>query len=128
MTPEITVDLETAEKLKEAGWGQESVFMFYGKQPYCETCGRDIDPKFRLMKNLGKKTELEKISAPTAEEILRELPDYITYKHIEGKWEVIMDVSQIPNGKKDIWFDDESLSNAAAKMYIYLKENNLLPQ
>lgn len=103
MNPEsITVSLEWATKLKEAGWD--------------DVC------YFRQEEHEGPGLEF-----PTAEEILRRLPDsprphspMHIFRMIDGTWQIVYDNTE------DFVIAD-TLANAAAQMWIYLKTNHLLP-
>ncbi len=158
MKPEsITVSLEMAKKLQESGWMANPTIFSWGKtmegewtilkpgtewfltgfEHYCEG----------IME--GKPIELkDHLAAPTAEEILRELPphridakkngDVVGYDlyckqcfgvdAMEGRWKVwyfrFRDGCELaPLGMPQY---ADTLANAAAEMWIYLKENNLL--
>lgn len=134
MTPEsITVSLEWAQRLKEAGWVQDVCF-------YWIKHASSPKPFVVYLPNLQQRDPdtLEIwFHAPTAEEILRRLP-----KSLATKDRTIHRLSINCNGGKrwrifygtDVLFDspvavdaNESLANAAAQMWIYLKTNHLLP-
>jgi hypothetical protein len=142
----ITVSLQVARSLRDAGWEQEDSSFYWGK----------FDPPKRRHLEDGTivdipKEEAEAMSyswyyyneenmpyadedhnswaAPTAEEVLRELPEFYTpednkkramkcYPSAHGRWAVDYE------GHCTQWSD--TLANAAAEMWIYLKEHDLL--
>ncbi len=130
MTPEsITVSLEWAKKLKEAGWPQDEQTVNHWRR------------KGEIYSVGGFTTWC--LAAPTAEEILRRLPDYIGTEYVlvtvrdhpENKWSVnyIRISEKGVNYHPDHEFrarpcDGDSLANAAAAMWCYLAENKLLPK
>lgn len=133
MKPEsITVYLETAKKLKEAGWSQTKC-EFYWIDLYIDD--KKLMCKHCLEKPFGSYDEIA--AAPTAEEILRELPKML---EIDNEWYHISIRSD--STVKDHWYisyltlekekekcfqqGSNGLANAAAEMWIYLKTNNLL--
>jgi len=117
----ITVSLEVAREMKKAGWGQKAIWFW--------TTTDEFDPFLYGAKMDGTQPTLtppssdrEYFAAPTVEEILRELPKEIVITpapFAKGGWRVAWDVK---NGRSYC----DTPSNAAAKMWIYLKENNLL--
>lgn len=129
----ITVSLEMAKRLKEAGWEQlSSVFCWSEIISGAEVIGKE-DVKLWL-EQYGRGDEDIFSDAPTAEEILRRLP------HMEpGKCEGIADLEMTPI-HPDRWrvaynesgvgyhikFEEDTLANAAAQMWIYLSDNKLL--
>ncbi len=141
-TPQsITVDLDHAKKLKEAGWYQNSsVHQWYRNK---SDDSISVDHRTILALPINKIEVL--VDAPTAEEILRRLPDMwpvgteallltccqspeperlwvITYSDKNGGHPDELDA-----GKGGTPMIDQSLANAAAAMWIYLKSNSLLP-
>lgn len=137
----ITVSLKKARELKEAGYPQRiSIFHWWkriGHEEY-EELGMNI------MLDGGSPY----IAAPTAEEILRRLPTMIEYQggtfllfifpHWADapKWMMGYERS-IESAQKTgstLWIHGkgayhatgDTLANAAAAMWIYLKKNNLL--
>lgn len=134
MTPEsIVVSLEHAKALKKAGWPQAAgMIVWHIHQPERKTDEESFSFHWRSSLNLENLWDW--FAAPTAEEILRRLPhakkdsedqrierDLHTLKETDGSWTVFFvgDDSQV--------FNDPSLANAAAAMFVFLKENNLLP-
>jgi len=107
----LCVSLETAKALKAAGWTKPTVFAY-----------RMLDGEWKL-DYFHELFAGEKLSAPTAEEVLRELPEKIDLKEWrrdlqflfiapeKGKWEV-----SYGEFKK---FRDKSLSEAAAQMWLW---------
>ena len=135
MNPEsITTSLKWAKKLRDAGWEHETAIsyahdgrgwlqIYPGKEWYIKGNRHMCAGIFA-----GEPTEFtEVIPSPTAEEILRELPYGIQIFR-----------SKAENGEFRVDFRGEdgyhsvsqmlSLVNAAAAMWIYLKENDLLPK
>jgi len=137
-----TVSLELAKQLKEAGFPQETAFSW-------------VKPKEAMEYVLWHERQLtsdevkdwDDIAAPTAEEILDELPWKIEkiwkapngneikdwyleiYKHDfdkkignSDKWNIVYSEGQV----NWIHLSDQSLAEAAGKMYIYLKKQGLL--
>jgi len=116
----ITVSLEMAKKLEEAGWEQKSChFVWVGEQI--------------VGIQSAHYTGSSGYSAPTAEEVLRELPATLEWKNDSDKiarihFEMYPDSFQVgysPQWEKE-WFRPKSadtLANAAAAMWIHLKDN-----
>jgi hypothetical protein len=142
-TPEsITVDLEHAKKLKAAGWPQEDSVMCW-----C-VCKPETDCFVWKRSGTEHKTDF---AAPTAEEILRRLPDYIVipvnapHKHEHRFLKINKDSTGMGNGYQDFFYvlgygpvdhgfippewscSDRSIANAASAMYCYLAAHKLLP-
>ncbi len=142
----ITVSLSTAKRLRDAGWVQIPSY-FYWATNIEDNSTRWV---FGMWDSQDDESH-EYVAAPTAEEILRELP--WEYEDDEYEYEDGHDRCHPPNAyisntlylevgrnSEDEWrvsyncpaggynkFGD-TLANAAAEMWIYLKENNLLPQ
>lgn len=137
MKPEdIVVSLEMAKKLKDAGWPQEDHCHYwsvpYGQEmdawvivPYVTGAGwhtpKDDPPTFKDRSLF--------FAAPTAEEILRRLPDEaegrafgMSYDSAHGS----VGYAGSANDDGPI-FTDTSLAHATAAMWLYLKEHSLLP-
>ncbi len=124
----ITVSLEWAKKLKEAGWPQGKGYFYrvVDKTWYQEEC----EPRRRWVAK-----GYQFYSLPTAEEILRELPQTMDGYRLTiypiwdvGAWCVTyLAPDHTPHEALEIDYVDKSLANAAAEMWIYLKKNNLLP-
>jgi len=164
LTMNITVSLETAKRLRAAGWEQEDSSFYWGR----------FDPPKRRHLEDGTivdipKEEAEAMSyswyyyneenmpyadedhnswaAPTAEEILRELPNVIIHtpegkKHSNSyRFQCAM-TGKTESGMQQFWcaysaaigsYDHvlikmDTLANAAAEMWIYLSENGLLSE
>lgn len=119
------VSLEIAKQLKEAGWDKKTTF-----------CWLEIDDEWILDLYANDKYNdvyTSIIPAPLATEILEELPDKITL-NTRTHWLWIgkmkgyeMSYTTHDDGDMPIAVDDESLPDALAKMWLYLKQNNLLP-
>lgn len=125
----ICTSLELSKKLKEVGFPQESLFYWWVDVE--DSDEEKIDPEVGIGKS--RVSFMENISAPTAEEIGRELPEYL-YKtganyFLKMMSGIIYFKAQSADGKIfDTPSSSKSEANARAKMYIYLKENNLLPE
>ena len=131
---DITVSLEWAKKLKEAGWLQDgALFCWWLRIGHTEY---ELSPAIFLKNG--------EFAAPTAEEILRRLPVYFTkgnekrvmriMKHEDGRYSVFYESYAIKTGMGELPYYDipeikkhDTLANASASMYCYLAENNLLP-
>ena len=121
----ITVSLEWAKKLKEAGWKQIGFFWKTEKSGGITGWSGDTSKP--------PKEDLDWIAAPTAEEILRRLPHQIVLETHPlflqampdgDEWKIAYWTFRIEKG---VWKNEDSLANAAAAMWCYLEENNLLP-
>ena len=138
---EITTDLEISKQLKESGYPQDSLFYkhsAYDGNGLEKTSTRDILLQHELKEEIWNYW----ISAPTAEELLNELPKYINNYEweltisVNNQNEFIVYYSKInDNGDEEKMYCsgyaitmDKDLKNALAKMWIYLKENNLLEE
>lgn len=138
----ITVSLEWAKKLKEAGWHQGwtgvGTLSSFAEKP--ETMKADIMGTyfkwFDVRSDYTKGEPYPQVEsiycnypmiadAPTAEEILRRLPQIIEHTGLivtrsqnDKEWEVAYLGSKPAR--------DSSLANAAAAMWCFLKSHNLL--
>lgn len=115
----ITVSLELAKKLKEAGWQYETLFFWCGLE-HKEVSSSTGEMKIFYGKYYPYR---EHFAAPTAEEILRRLPhgtdtELIIKRKPKGTWRVTCTGDTIGG---------DTLANAAAAMFCFLSENNLLP-
>jgi hypothetical protein len=144
MKPEsICVSLETAKKLKEAGWNKETVFV-WGSYAYTQ----DHDYAIKLetyqewLERLNSRGSQETSThlrmpknsypAPTSAEI--ELPDdfpdlhYWSIKKINaGNWRVELSMfSGHPTGPYLTVFENTFEVEAKAKMWLYLKERGMI--
>jgi hypothetical protein len=152
----IVTSLDWSKKLKEAGWPQDVCHFKYcgghtwfhddqenGKFEPCEYDGVLESDEYCPRAELTCEFTL---AAPTAEEVLRRLPPIVRARHEGGdeigcpemKWYPTLipahftvgymgDKHWITHGEKMLFFEDASLANAAAQMYIHLSQNNLLP-
>lgn len=122
----IVVSLEHAKALKKAGWPQEDSYLHW-----CHHHSNASDSLDGMVWNVYQKDDDDRvnewIAAPTSEEILRMLPQLVNHFGLiiartpdNQGWEVAY-----LGGYKG--FREPSLANAAAAMYCYLSENNLLP-
>jgi hypothetical protein len=147
---QICVSLELAKELKEAGYPQESLFYFNFRDVYGEDWEDDAMAEnpdyFDEPESLSdfKKDDEKSVSAPTASELLEQLPVLISVNStFQGNWFICSLHENCPaygkikheeiiddDGNKD-WFTlrstgADSAVNALAKMWLYLKQNNLL--
>ena len=132
----ITVSLEMAKKLR---WEKDTYFYF------TEDGVLHSISEHRSREKWESKG-METYSAPTAECILRELPELVFtqgskchlkinhigrgtfFLNIKRKNTTIMTEEGRVRLPKSVWStDNDTLANAAASMWIYLKGNDLLP-
>jgi hypothetical protein len=130
----ITVSLDMARKLKEAGWEHRTVFSatVTGDTAYMIL----TPPEGHDLGNypIGDPNNSEIIMFPTCDEILRRLPLFL----VEGAyrleirswtedhpWCVLYAAASV--NVLELRATHGTLSSAAAAMWLYLKENNLLP-
>jgi len=134
----ITVSLETAKSLRDAGWKQDNADFDWviSSQSYGgESYGEEVLRARKISSGRPRKHSTLPTSAPTAEQILRELPQTMDGYRLTiypiwdvGAWCVTyLAPDHTPHEALEIDYVDKSLANAAAEMWIYLKENNLLP-
>ena len=128
-TPEsICVSLEMAQRLKSAGWPQESIFrwielsdeqfILWTKSDYEGTMKEDEE--FDGIHGWSIFAD-----APTAEEILRKLPMHSIHGNSKG-YIVTVDDLHDEKGRFAHHEQDFSLANAAAAMFLFLSENKFL--
>ena len=151
MNPEsITVSLDLARQLKEAGLGFRhngekvisedgeglSYFCWWSNvdgsgspsNPYTRAQGFTLLPMSENSHPFG-----EKYQAFTAEEILKKLPKTIDRFSLSCYWKdglepTVIYVNDFPSENPTMQeFSLDSLANAAAQMWLYLKKNNLIP-
>lgn len=140
----ITVSLEKAQELKEAGWPQDacttpglehlanaisgSYFIWENGEHRCDTscnCGGTHGGwEVIQRKDSGYDPWLP---APTAEEILWRLPKALIEKQDDG-WRVQNCDYEEAYAIHNESFFAPSLADAAADMFVYLSKNNLLPK
>lgn len=127
MLKDEVVTLELSKKLKDLGFPQKKSSLkwygFYGIQCY------SVERQEYTLQTANVEDDcVIEIDAPLATEILRELPDKITDK--------LDDELYLKMNKKDVAFSrcgdfvsetkEMDLQNNLAKMWIWLKENDLL--
>lgn len=125
----ITVNLELSKKLKEAGYPQKGNFewTYVPNDLYSEN---PTGSSQMIMPAIGGVTG---IASPTADEILDFLPAQIKNKRLQidkmpaGEF----CISYIPFNASDqeeivVFGTTPTLADTLAKMWLYLKENNLL--
>jgi hypothetical protein len=138
MTPSsITVDLEHAKLLKEAGWPQETTKMAYwsiNEEGDGAIVRTDMEHYFgeKYWNSLGESLDDQILfaDAPTAEDILRRLPNCIVENSVPFALTCIKGINDewlvgYPESHPDL-FPGNTLANAAAAMYCYLAEHHLL--
>lgn len=123
----LVVSLETAKKLKAAGWSKPTAFV-------------QVKHSNKIYELRAHSTSMDTykvpyLPAPTAEEILRELPESIKIKR-KPLWLSIHKDADIvgfflsylsgDNVDMVVMPSNKSLSEAAAQMWIWCKENNYL--
>lgn len=127
-----------AKKLKEAGWEQDNCIHYWTTHSITE---EDI-VVHRSVAWVNADAHIDgdlNIGAPTCEEILRELPVRLdgesgtkpnTFLLIDkvGKTGWNVRYVNMTSGDRRQEIIADTLANAAAAMWIYLKENNLLPE
>jgi|GEM_PF-4312247 len=129
----ICCDLEISKSLKEKGFRQDGLWIWV-------IAKRPSDGVVLFDRTTAKNCNVDKYSAPTAEELLMELPKvlendvyddfYLDLRIYEkesecfykDRWE---ERTLYINDEK-VSFVDKKLCNALAKMWIYLKDNGLL--
>jgi hypothetical protein len=120
----ITTSFELSKELKENGFKQDSICFF------CDITHSHEKPKMSLCIKTPFVSERDKISAPTAEELLEELPEKIIYSEtFKQYWYLKINIHNqygfnVSYGNYNT--QDKKLCNALAKMWLYLKKNNLL--
>jgi hypothetical protein len=145
MNPEsITVDLEHAKMLKEAGWPQAETIWYWFDYVWSDhkIVMKDHDYWSRCQNKAAYPERGDAFcdfAAPTAEEILRRLPQGFEDPDCELKIDCMGDDAN--SIAKREWFvsyenenedwimkmmSDSCLANAAASMWCYLKKNGLL--
>lgn len=128
-----TVSLELSKQLKEAGYPQESYFYWekwvteeegYSLLHYISITEWNEDDKNRMF------------TSPTADEILDQLPISVKTNEIHFfiklyKSGIYWIISYLQKDLTEVYKNlyqtsSESIADAAAKMWLYLKKNNLL--
>lgn len=142
---DITVSLEKAKALKEAGWPQEdSALITWWENDGCPFFSHPTKGKPEAFYGLLWQPQMDstgtckckKYAAPVSEEILRRLPQLKTTRNRifdlqcrrleQGGWFVCYRYSNATRQTK-YQARGDSLADAAASLWIYLKTNNLLP-
>lgn len=121
------VSLELAKRLKEAGYPQESEFVWIFRESMYADRHYEVNRKneWQLIPRIKEPTDTcgEQVAAPLATELLEQLPitTKITVKLSinSGSRGYIVQYDKFEIGKY-------SLPDALAEMYLYLNENNLL--
>lgn len=125
---EYCVDLEIAKELKENGFPQTSIYNWFW-----DNCNEDY---FVQIKALDEEDTLI-CSAPNSDEILRELPEEVRgfkfrIEKTNNIWEVNYYIwEEAPGLMEEVSLgrelcEDKKLSNALAKMWLYLKKEGYI--
>ena len=134
-----TVSLGLSKQLKEAGYPQESYFLYYPYEDE-ERKGKYFLQSTHDSNYMPEIWPIQKaIASPTADEILDQLPTVIKDKEgfplgmmilsIDGTEQRLWKVTyqEMHSDTEDIiGFNGMSLADAAAKMWLYLKKEGLL--
>lgn len=123
----VVVSQYWAKQMNEAGWPHEPTYFFWTKSTRKDSFWRCLPiVGAKRLANNQIRCKREIIAAPTAEEILRELP-----ANIDGylKIEMCDDKSGYRmkyQNKTNYGICEDTLANAAAAMWCYLAKKNLL--
>lgn len=127
-----TVSLETAKLLKENGFRQDAFFHYY----FCpegvpETQSTEYEWKISAV--CGVDSLDDEIAAPTSDELLEELPDFLNCEALmywkkmwRGEMCYFAEISLINRKKESKTFSGKSMPEAMAQMWLYLKREGLL--
>lgn len=127
----ICVSLDLAKQLKEAGYPQESLFV-WGQRKYPTSIAENkwFDPDLFYLGEEGLKVLCV---APTASEIGEKFGGHLSIdKTDKGRWVTKYWWGEEYTGLRDGHITDwhmeaeNNLCDSLAKMWLYLKENNLL--
>jgi len=115
---QICVSLELAKELKEAGYKQDSLFWwnFYSPGAMDEELVRTAYGRYKL-ENIGQDSE-ESIAAPTASELLEQLPKDIAFYHWRWESGQYNFGFENDNGGEEN-FGEDTLVDAIAKCWLY---------
>lgn len=123
---DLCVSFELSKKLFDAGFPKDTCFSFtVGKESDLLDSYHFLESTFNSNRKSDDSKYIYTIPAPTASELSEALPNnYLSYKNTDGslKW----NCEYTDNDYKIISGDNDSEANAKAKMWLYLKENNLL--
>lgn len=111
------VSLETAKKLKEAGWRKETLYYLEEHKILETVIVRRFDERDK--ENCER---LHDFSAPLATELLEEFEDSVSIKKF--KYDYIVYYYDLKTDK-EFMEKSECPQEALAQMWLYLKENNL---
>ena len=132
MPNNLTTSLELSQKLKENGFPQST--MFYYSKPY------DIHV-YAVFKEIQTGSSFPPIAAPLADEIARELPFYVEKipKYEDEKKKHYLSCSKNEDGGWTVEYTyyyyepsdsfketGDTLANAMARTWLYLKVNGLI--
>lgn len=131
----LVVTLDLARKLKEAGWPQTESFFRWFHRDYLAGDGERTVKDYVWVESRSYPNDELIAAAPTAEEILRRLPQSIEIGRRSGRLEMapMWDKGYRVCYVSDTWLAtspvqyEVTLTNALASMWLYLKEHDLLP-
>ncbi len=124
--PTKTVSLETAKALKENGFKQDSYF-FWARRAYIINGGHYKHAIF-ISDEHGN---IDKISAPTTDELLEELPTAhehlgnLMFKKVIRK-KIVKYKCCYGNQDSSPHFENESLSEVLSQMWLHLKKEGII--
>lgn len=126
------VALDIAKKLKEAGFPQQECFFYHktGPNNYWQVVTDNYDDGYPIRKEgkIGRRAHGAKLyAAPAAEDILDQLKGRLQVnRYLNGKWDLVWIGGLTERSESHRTKQSSYLAAAAAEMYLYLKENNLL--
>lgn len=126
-----TVSLDLAKQLKANGFPQETYFYITFDKFENQEKLKQYSPAYLPADK--KHIPDDWYAAPTADEILDVLKDYIIVKRSNGELEISVNWCVNDDSEEGFHMDDHkivgkntSLAEAAGEMYLYLKKSNLL--
>jgi hypothetical protein len=133
---EITTDLEISKELEENGFPQDGLFWWI---KFAEGYKVKDEAKVDTYCRYYDTDDTTFYSAPTAEELLKELPKNVKWKTLFINNQDLYFLFYADIGRNDenrnvtLYKEkeiqsDKKLCNALAKMWLYLKKNNLLEE
>lgn len=127
-----TVNLELSKQLKEAEYPQEGLFMWDMDSKLRVGIGTAQAPHYKTAFPDVLEVEVDNcITSPTADEILdaiKQETDLIYWKQEDKKWVIEMGMFDKMDEFEDgiPLFKEESLADAAAQAWLWLKDEGLL--
>ncbi len=133
----LTVSLETAKKLKEAGWNERTVFSY--SQKINSDKGYTVLGDYRLVltRDVGyaKNDSSTSIYAPTLSELLAEMPKELEDRGESKDWSTFLiidfcgNIICYENEWREFEYafgDEEQLLESASDLWLKLKSENLI--